>query len=119
VWANGQTAAAPSWDLQLTAKAGGGLASASRVRGIDAASWYHFAVPWFYCAQFALDTSRRRGKHFFRITHSISSRVKIFLSGNEVADKSFQAGAYGGQRYDIVRNTAHWNSMELIGAATA
>ncbi|KAK0718617.1 glycoside hydrolase superfamily [Lasiosphaeria miniovina] len=117
VSAAGQTAAIPSWDLQSSAKAGSDLAALSKP-GVDTSSGVYndtqlffsdnlskvdadqFLVPWLYRNEFALD-SAAPGKHYFLKTHGITSRADIFLNGKQVADKSVQAGAYGGHTYDI------------------
>ena len=53
-----------------------------------------FAVPWLYRAEFALDPGL--GKYLFLLTYGISLRADIYLNGNQIADKLFQVGAYGG-----------------------
>jgi len=70
-----------------------------------------FAVPWLYRAEFALDPGP--GKHLFLITHGISSRADVYLNGNEVANKSVQAGAYGGHRYDISDMASRRNALVI------
>ena len=58
-----------------------------------------FYSPWLYRAELALQPGD--GSHFFLQTNGITSKADIFLNGHEVADKEVQAGAYGGQTYDI------------------
>ena len=146
VWAPGQIAAVPSWDVQSTANAGSDLAAASRVGGTDISSWHHinrpfctlmgclissgvysdnelffsdnlkqlsgdqFMVPWLYRAEFAL-APIGSGNHVFLITHGINSRADIYLNGKQVADKSLQAGAYGGHRYSITDLASDQNAL--------
>ena len=55
--------------------------------------------PWLYRSKINLQPGN--GSHSFLLTNGITSKADIYLNGNEVANKLTQAGAYGGQRYDI------------------
>jgi len=70
-----------------------------------------FEVAWLYRAEFDLEPGRHGGKHYFLITHGISSRADIYLNGNHVADKSVQAGAYAGRRYEITDILSERNAL--------
>ena len=59
-----------------------------------------FHVPWLYRHDFRL-ARRLPGRHYFLQTHGITSRADIYLNGKEVANKTVQAGAYAGRKYDI------------------
>ncbi|TPX17929.1 uncharacterized protein E0L32_011992 [Thyridium curvatum] len=60
-----------------------------------------FRVPWIYRSEFALQKEPAQGRHFFLHTHGITSCADVFLNGKEVANKTAQAGAYGGHVYDV------------------
>ena len=72
------------------------------LKKVDAAQ---FSVPWVYRAEFDLEEKKEEtgsyGRHLFLVTHGITSRADIYLNGHQIADKSQQAGAYAGYRYDI------------------
>ncbi|KAK3367979.1 glycoside hydrolase superfamily [Podospora didyma] len=70
-----------------------------------------FLVPWLYRKEFALDPAP--GKHFLLQTHGITSRADIYLNGKQVADKSFQAGAYAGRTYDITSFLEKTNALAI------
>ncbi|KAI0160386.1 glycoside hydrolase family 2 protein [Xylariaceae sp. FL1272] len=58
-----------------------------------------FHDPWIYRKQFSLDYGHKH--HYFLKTNGISSKGDIFINGKQVADRTSQAGAYGGHVYDI------------------
>ncbi|KAK0627979.1 glycoside hydrolase superfamily [Immersiella caudata] len=76
-----------------------------------------FDVPWLYRAQFSLEPSQ--GTHFHLITHGITSRADIYVNGNQVADKSLQAGSYAGQQYDITKLASEQNALVVRVYPTA
>jgi len=59
-----------------------------------------YNVPWIYRNEFALPKGRP-WQHFLLETHGITSKADLYLNGHEVANSSFQSGAYGGHSYDI------------------
>ncbi|KAK0714091.1 glycoside hydrolase superfamily [Lasiosphaeria miniovina] len=77
-----------------------------------------FLVPWLYRNEFALDDPAP-GKHYFLKTHGITSRADIFLNGKQVADKSVQAGAYGGHTYDITSFADRKNAIVIRAYPTS
>lgn len=58
-----------------------------------------FHVSWLYRYDFPLE--RTAGRHYFLQTHGITSKADIFLNGEEVANSTYQAGAYVGRSYEI------------------
>ena len=70
-----------------------------------------FYSPWLYRAEFALKPGSN--SHFFLQTNGITSKADIYMNGNEVADKSIQAGAYGGQTYDITKMAKSNNALVI------
>lgn len=58
-----------------------------------------FHVPWLYRHDFPI--LRAPGRHYFLQTHGITSKADIFLNGEEVANSTYQAGAYVGRSYDV------------------
>lgn len=58
-----------------------------------------FGTPWLYHEEFNVDTSS--GQHYFLITHGITSKADIWINGKQLADKSYQEGAYSGHKYEI------------------
>ncbi|KAK3314339.1 glycoside hydrolase superfamily [Apodospora peruviana] len=84
------------------------------LRTVDAKQ---FTVPWLYRQEFALDPAP--GRHFFLQTNGITSRADIYLNGKQVADKSFQVGAYGGHTYDITDISDKTNALVIQAHPTS
>ncbi|KAL3953042.1 hypothetical protein ACCO45_012985 [Purpureocillium lilacinum] len=59
-----------------------------------------YNVPWIYRNEFTLPKGRPH-QHFLLETHGITSKADLYLNGHEVANSTFQSGAYGGHSYDI------------------
>ena len=70
-----------------------------------------FYSPWLYRSAFTL--TPEKGSHFFLQTNGITSKADIYLNGHEVADKHTQAGAYGGQTYDITGIAQSQNALVI------
>ncbi|KAK7756780.1 hypothetical protein SLS62_001223 [Diatrype stigma] len=74
-----------------------------------------FHVPWLYRHDFPL--ARTPGRHYFLQTHGITSKADIFLNGEEVANSTYQAGAYVGRSYEItkllVKKHEHGNALVI------
>jgi exo-1,4-beta-D-glucosaminidase len=70
-----------------------------------------FYSPWLYRSTFALKPED--GAHFFLETNGITSKADIYINGHEVADKKFQAGAYGGHTYDITDLAKKENALVI------
>ncbi|PNY27837.1 Exo-beta-D-glucosaminidase [Tolypocladium capitatum] len=68
-----------------------------------------FLVPWVYRSEFALTPGQ--GRHFFLETNGISSRADLYLNGQQLADRAFQAGSFGGRTYDITGLVADANAL--------
>lgn len=60
-----------------------------------------FLVPWLYRHDFSL--SLIPDQHYFLQTHGITSGADIFLNGRQVANDTYQAGAYVGRTYEVTR----------------
>jgi len=71
-----------------------------------------FRVPWLYRSEFPLDPAGE-GEHFFLQTNGITSRADIFLNGKQIADKTLQAGAYGGRTYDVTSVANDTNALVI------
>ena len=72
-----------------------------------------YYAPWLYRSEFTL--SLPSGTHAFLQTNGITSKGDIYLNGYEVANHTFQAGAYGGRTYDIT-DVANSSNALLIRA---
>ena len=70
-----------------------------------------FHSPWLYRHDFRL--ARLPGRHYFLQTNGITSRADIYLNGKEVANKTIQAGAYAGHKYDITNLIAKDNALVI------
>ena len=75
---------------------------------VDVLPYYH---PWLYRAEFPLKPGQE--SHFFLQTNGITSKADIYLNGHEVADKLIQAGAYGGQTYDVTSYAKDRNALVI------
>ncbi|PSN74757.1 glycoside hydrolase [Corynespora cassiicola Philippines] len=73
-----------------------------------------FRVPWYYRAVFELGPSN--GSHYQLKTNGISSRADLWLNGEIIADKDFQAGAYVGLTYDISKSAKEGENILLVRA---
>lgn len=79
---------------------------------INHVNWGQFKVPWVYRNQFSLPKDRK-GQHFFLETNGISSKADLYVNGKQIADKAFQAGAYGGHTYEITDLAADENALAV------
>ncbi|KAF2166390.1 glycoside hydrolase family 2 protein [Zasmidium cellare ATCC 36951] len=70
-----------------------------------------FAVPWLYRQEFPLQPGQ--GKHFLLQTNGITSKADVWLNGQQVANKSVQAGAYGGRTYDVTKLVNGQNALAI------
>lgn len=70
-----------------------------------------FAVPWLYRRPFSLQPGD--GKHFLLKTTGITSKADIWLNGHMVANKTLQAGAYGGRTYDVTKMVGKDNAIGI------
>lgn len=77
----------------------------------DTVNYLPFYSPWLYRSEFSLKPEV--GSHFFLQTNGITSKADIYLNGHEVADKYTQAGAYGGQLYDITDIAQSSNALVI------
>ena len=77
----------------------------------DTVDYLPFYSPWLYRSEFSLKIGT--GSHFFLQTNGITSKADIYLNGHEVADKLTQAGAYGGQTYDITSLAQGTNALVI------
>lgn len=78
-----------------------------------------FTVPWLYRSEFALESPKAAGKHYFLKTGGITSRADIYLNGAKVADKSVQVGAYGGVEYDVTGAVGESNALLIQAYPTS
>ncbi|EOA84149.1 glycoside hydrolase family 2 protein [Exserohilum turcica Et28A] len=69
----------------------------NNLQNVDTAQ---FRVPWYYRAENRVGDIPSDGYYTLK-TNGITSKAEIWLNGKLVADKDTQAGAYGGQEYDI------------------
>ncbi|UNI15623.1 Exo-1,4-beta-D-glucosaminidase [Purpureocillium takamizusanense] len=76
-----------------------------------------FNVPWIYRGEFSLPKARpgqqQQQQHFLLETHGITSKADLYLNGHEVANASFQSGAYGGHSYDVTRLVREANVLAV------
>ena len=79
----------------------------------DTVDYLPYYSPWLYRATFNLQPGN--GKHFFMQTNGITSKADLYVNGHQVADTTVQAGAYGGQTYDIT-NVAKSNNALVVKA---
>ncbi|KAK4501758.1 hypothetical protein PRZ48_007567 [Zasmidium cellare] len=70
-----------------------------------------FAIPWLYRQHFRLQPGH--GKHFLLQTNGITSKADVWLNGHQVANKSVQAGAYGGRTYDVTKLVNGQNALAV------
>jgi len=68
-----------------------------------------FQVPWLYRNEFALNAAN--GTHFLLQTNGITSKADLYFNGKQIASKSTQTGAYGGQVYDISSYVGQNNAL--------
>lgn len=59
-----------------------------------------FGSPWLYREEFTVDVVSPR-QHYFLITHGITSKADIWINGKQLTDKKYQAGSYGGHKYEV------------------
>ncbi|KAI1640537.1 glycoside hydrolase family 2 protein [Biscogniauxia mediterranea] len=70
-----------------------------------------FTVPWVYRTEFRLDPGE--SQHYFLQTHGISSKADIFINGQEIANKTSQAGSYAGHTFDISKIVQNKNALAV------
>lgn len=85
----------------------GQLWFSENLKGVDG---NQFKVPWVYLNEFGLPPPEE-GQHFLLETHGITSEADIFLNGQQIANKTFQAGSYGGHTYDITAAAKDHNAL--------
>ncbi|KAI5922628.1 glycoside hydrolase family 2 protein [Camillea tinctor] len=68
-----------------------------------------FQVPWVYRTEFTLDPEE--SQHYFLQTHGISSKADVFINGQEIANKTSQAGSYAGHAFEISKVVKNDNAL--------
>ncbi|ORY60241.1 glycoside hydrolase family 2 protein [Pseudomassariella vexata] len=68
-----------------------------------------FSVPWLYRHEFAL--SPRKGQHYFLETNGITSKADVFFNGHQIANRTVQAGAYAGHRFEVTKLVEKENAV--------
>lgn len=73
-----------------------------------------FGTPWLYREEFTVHP--KTGQHYFVVTHGITSKADIWVNGKKIADKSYQAGAYGGHKYEVTKLLQSGSNAILVQA---
>ncbi|KAI1375826.1 glycoside hydrolase family 2 protein [Hypoxylon crocopeplum] len=68
-----------------------------------------FNAPWIYRKEFALEP--KPGQHFYIQTHGITSSADIYVNGQEIVTREYQAGSYVGSAYDITKIVNETNAL--------
>lgn len=68
-----------------------------------------FNTEWLYRREFTLSLSE--GRHYFLETHGITPGADILINGEQIANRTTQAGAYGGHTYDITSSVSEANAL--------
>lgn len=73
-----------------------------------------FSAGWLYREEFTVNPAS--GQRYFLKTNGITSKADIFVNGVQIASSDFQAGSYGGQRYDLTKLLKSGANCVLIKA---